>query len=525
MEQNNQMSIEENCMKLQAEITRLNQALIEKENFLKEAYQTKLAEIEQKNQMSIEENGVQLQSEISRLSQALAERENFIQEARNAIQEYETKIADVENSKAVLNEKFTQQNDEIRDLRHELCQAEDEKDEAVKTVIDTQNEEFSLLKNANAELEIQLKQLQTTSTNENLSLQQLEIQCNNYAQMIEKLNIEIDVLKSEILGKNDEISLIQNQYSQLGISYQTKLAEMEQNSQMAVEENILQLQSEINRLNELLIAKENFIQEAHSLIQQHLNRANDAENSKAILDEKFSQQNEEISDLKYELCQAEDEKDEAVKSAIDQQKEKFSTLKTTIVELETELKQLQATSTNENIEAIRDKLASQNIELASLRVELKRAEGDKQTANKKAHAEIDMERAQVKRLKDEIRRLSTAQRQNVQNLDSTYVARPPLVEKSTCSNCQNKPQKTPNTVQKPPVYDDEAFMKYDGTGVFATGCGVTKELFLEQAKKKVTKLEEDLSKKKKVRSGNQPLPGYSLKVEKQDFVHPKQNTA
>ena len=99
--------------------------------------------------------------------------------------------------------------------------------------------------------------------------------------------------------------------------------------------------------------------------------------------------------MKYELCQAEDEKDEAVKSAIDQQNEKISTLKTTIVELENQLKELQATSTNENIEAIRDKLASQNIELASLRVELKRAEGDKQTANKKAHAEIDMERAQV----------------------------------------------------------------------------------------------------------------------------------
>ena len=30
---------------------------------------------------------------------------------------------------------------------------------------------------------------------------------------------------------------------------------------------------------------------------------------------------------------------------------------------------------------------------------------------------------------------------------------------------------------------------------------------------------------KKVRSWNQPLPGYSLKVEKQDFVHPKQNPA
>ena len=159
-------------------------------------------------------------------------------------------------------------------MRHELCQAEDEKDEAVKTVLDTQNEEVSILKNTNTELEIQLKKLQTTSTNENLSLQQLETQCNKYAQTIEKLNIEIDVLKSEILGKNDEISSIQNQYSQLGISYQTKLAEMEQNSQMSVEENILQLQSEIDRLNQVLIEKENFIQEAHSVIQQHLNRAN-----------------------------------------------------------------------------------------------------------------------------------------------------------------------------------------------------------------------------------------------------------
>ena len=33
--------------------------------------------------------------------------------------------------------------------------------------------------------------------------------------------------------------------------------------------------------------------------------------------------------------------------------------------------------------------------------------------------------------------------------------------------------------------------------IFIPGCGVTKELFLEQAKKKVTKLEEDLSKSKK----------------------------
>ena len=33
--------------------------------------------------------------------------------------------------------------------------------------------------------------------------------------------------------------------------------------------------------------------------------------------------------------------------------------------------------------------------------------------------------------------------------------------------------------------------------IFIPGCGVTKELFLEQAKKKLTKLEEFLKKKKK----------------------------
>ena len=93
IEQNNQMSIDENIVKLQAEITRLNQALIEKENFLKKAYETKLAEIEENNQMSVDENILRMQAEISRLNQALTERENFIQEARNAIQEYETKIA------------------------------------------------------------------------------------------------------------------------------------------------------------------------------------------------------------------------------------------------------------------------------------------------------------------------------------------------------------------------------------------------------------------------------------------------
>ena len=88
-------------------------------------------------------------------------------------------------------------------------------------------------------------------------------------------------------------------------------------------------------------------------------------------------------------------KDEAVKGALDQQKEEFSIMKSTNIDLQTQLKELQSSYASENINELKEKISSQNIDLASLRVELKRAEGDKQTANKKAHAEIDMERAQV----------------------------------------------------------------------------------------------------------------------------------
>ena len=41
------------------------------------------------------------------------------------------------------------------------------------------------------------------------------------------------------------------------------------------------------------------------------------------------------------------------------------------------------------------------------------------------------------------------------------------------------------------------YLNFNEIPNFVSGCGVTKELFLEQAKKKVTKLEEDLSKSKK----------------------------
>ena len=98
--------------------------------------------------------------------------------------------------------------------------------------------------------------------------QEIEIQRSNYTQTIEKLNVDIDALKAEILVKNEEISSVENKSSQLGIDYQTRLAEIEQNNQMSIDENIVKMQAEITRLNQDLIEKENFVKEAESANQE-----------------------------------------------------------------------------------------------------------------------------------------------------------------------------------------------------------------------------------------------------------------
>jgi hypothetical protein len=102
--------------------------------------------------------------------------------------------------------------------------------------------------------------------------QEIEIQRSNYTQMIEKLNVGIDALKAEILVKNEKISSVENKSSQLGADYQTKLAEIEQNNKMSIDENIVKLQAEITRLNQDLIEKENFVKEAESANQEYETR-------------------------------------------------------------------------------------------------------------------------------------------------------------------------------------------------------------------------------------------------------------
>ena len=70
------------------------------------------------------------------------------------------------------------------------------------------------------------------------------------------------------------------------------------------------------------------------------------------------------------------------------------------------------------VKTLKEKNAQQTIELASLKVEKVRTEGEQQKIMKRLTNELEGEKGQVKRLKDEIRRI---QRQS-QQLDSTYVA-------------------------------------------------------------------------------------------------------
>ena len=102
--------------------------------------------------------------------------------------------------------------------------------------------------------------------------QEIEIQRSNYTATIEKLNVDIDALKAEILVKNEEISSVENKSSQLGTDYQTKLAEIEQNNQMSIDENIVKLQAEITSLSQDLIEKENFVKETESANQEYETR-------------------------------------------------------------------------------------------------------------------------------------------------------------------------------------------------------------------------------------------------------------
>ena len=115
--------------------------------------------------------------------------------------------------------------------------------------------------------------------------------------------------------------------------------------------------------------------------------------------------------------------------ALQDVQDKYNQLVLDNEQLEIQLKDLENCDNQAYIKNLREKNAQQTIELASLKVEKVRAEGEQQKLMRRLTMELDGEKSQVKRLKDEIRRIST--QKPSQNLDSTYVAssRVPLQER------------------------------------------------------------------------------------------------
>merc|ERR1712029_603270 len=230
-------------------------------------------------------------------------------------------------------------------------------------------------------------------------------------------------------------------------------------------------------------------QEIVGLLEEKLKETQDGQSEEVYrlkmqvdtLNNNSKEQNKLLSDLRYELALTEDLKDE----------------------LEAKIKELESSESNEYVKKIRDKMAAQPLELASMKVELKQSEGNQSNAVRKVNLELEAERGQVKRLKEEIRRMTISQRSAAKDLDSTYVAparsnRQPLAEKPVevaCKNCQNIEGNKGH--DKARIQDEDAFMKYEGKGNFVTGCGVAKEMFLEQAKDKVRKMTLELGNKDK----------------------------
>jgi len=341
------------------------------------------------------------------------------------------------------------------------------------------------LESQNSKLETEIKEQQIEHENK----------CQTYSEEITKLKCE-----------NDQLGILTQEHKSIAEELKNNLEKIANLEKINVDlrVSLVETEDEKDELNDKLVKLEEMSakfqsldqdrqadQELIGLLEEKLKEAQDGQSEEIqrlkmqidTLNNNIKEQNKLLSELRYELVQAEDLKDE----------------------LEAKIKELQSSESNEYVKKIRDKMAAQTVELASMKVELKQSEGNQSNAVRKVHLELEAERGQVKRLKEEIRRMTISQRSgSAKDLDSTYVAparstRQPLAEKPVeviCKNCQNieVPKKGQD---KSWIQDEDAFMKYEGKGNFVTGCGVAKEMFLEQAKDKVRKMTLELGNKDK----------------------------
>jgi DNA repair exonuclease SbcCD ATPase subunit len=277
----------------------------------------------------------------------------------------------------------------------------------------------------------------------------LNSQGGDSCTVLEQKQIEVEQLLGEKATLSDRLTAAIEALS----IHEEKALQMEGQVDV-LSSKAVELANENMRLEENSAGTSKFIQNLRSTLIQHKEKLTEETALRSNLESK-------VSELQASI------------TATKELDEKYSVLQGEKAQLETQIQELEASSTGEYVKSLREKVSQQNIELATLRVELRKAEGNQHTAIKRVATELEGERGQVRRLKEEIRRLSS-QRQPAKNLDSTYVARepsrPPLADKpvTTCSNCQNQLRGQQDQTDKKPGLDEDAFMKHNGEGNIPT---------------------------------------------------------
>ena len=115
-----------------------------------------------------------------------------IVEKDSTIKEFQATIEDFEVKKSQFDKKYTEQNNELLDLKYELAKAEDDKDEAVQIALDEQKEQLSILQMENTKI---MEQLQKAEHNKEAILEEIR---KNDAKSDENLIHEIESLKQKL---------------------------------------------------------------------------------------------------------------------------------------------------------------------------------------------------------------------------------------------------------------------------------------------------------------------------------------
>ena len=370
-------------------------------------------------------------------------------------------------------------------------------------------------------------------------IMELDVQIEQMSSQIdqltaEKSNLEADyITQKDLMTKMNDDGINSKQQVEMVTMQMAQLSEKAENTIADLKKQIKEMTS---KSDQLTIDKTNLFESFNKLKIENEDQKKligeleeSEEYYKELVELVTKQKNEEISTLKSKIDNTDSaEKLQKAVRERDQIQENFQSLQAAFKtlqdrqenydqlvadndKLELQLKDLENSDNQVYIKSLREKMASQHIELASLRTDQIKAQGETQKKIKRLSDQLDGQMIENKKLKNEIRKLS----QVSHNLDSTYVAtnptttRPPLQDRpveSVCSNCQNVLNNVPTTPssampKNKKLIDDKAYMNYDPNdpkyGFYSYGSGALKDLFVDQAKTKTTQLEKDLAKKQK----------------------------